>query len=237
MDDHGNQYGVLRPTAARPFLGLTVLMVEDSRFACDALRLVCTRSGARIRRADCLRSARRHLEVYRPSVAIVDMGLPDGSGAELIAELAASEPRLPVILATSGDPAAEAAALAAGADGFLAKPVQGMSKVQAAVLAHLPPEWRPHGPRVADLTEIKPDPIAYRDDMLHVAHLLDASNDATLDYAAQFLTSVAQSAKDTPLAVVAQQWLDARRKHLPSDEITARIARLVAERMEACETV
>jgi len=55
------------PTATRPLLGLTILVVEDSRFACDAMRLLCLRSGARIRRADCLRSARRHLQVYRPS--------------------------------------------------------------------------------------------------------------------------------------------------------------------------
>lgn len=51
------------PTAARPLLGLTVLVVEYSRYAYEAMRLLCLRSGARIRRADCIRSAHRHLQV------------------------------------------------------------------------------------------------------------------------------------------------------------------------------
>ena len=68
------------PTAERPLLGLTVLVVEDSRFACEAMRLLCLRSGARIRRADSLKSARRHLSVYRPSIVVVDLGLPDDFG-------------------------------------------------------------------------------------------------------------------------------------------------------------
>src|SRR5210317_1182874 len=86
------------PTSARPLLGLTILVVEDSRYACEAMRLLCLRSGARIRRADCIRSARRHLQVYRPSVVIIDLGLPDGSGGDLIRELATTEPRVDVIL-------------------------------------------------------------------------------------------------------------------------------------------
>lgn len=104
----------------RPLGGLTVLAVEDSRFASEAVRLLCLRSGARIRRADCLRTAARHLQVYRPAAVIVDMGLPDGDGAGLIARLAGQALRVPVILGMSGDPGAEAAARAAGRTAFWA---------------------------------------------------------------------------------------------------------------------
>ena len=34
------------PTADRPLLGTIVLVVEDSRHACEGLRLICQRSGA-----------------------------------------------------------------------------------------------------------------------------------------------------------------------------------------------
>ena len=87
------------PTAERPLLGQTLLVVEDSRFACEALRLICQRSGARIRRADSLKSASRHLCTYRPGIVLVDVGLPDGSGIDLIRTLAKSDPRIPLIMA------------------------------------------------------------------------------------------------------------------------------------------
>ncbi|WP_420011283.1 response regulator [Tateyamaria sp.] len=192
------------PTAMRPLLGLTVLVIEDSRYACEAMRLLCLRSGARIRRADTLRAARRHLQVYRPSVAIIDLGLPDGSGADLIAELAQASPRPEVILGTSGDDNGEAAAMEAGADGFLAKPVTALALFQDRILANLPDDRRPTGPRAVTQDVVNPDPIAYRDDMAHVADVLDSDGDTrTLDYIAQFLGGVARSAEDNDLILAA----------------------------------
>jgi len=221
------------PTPNRPLLGLTILVVEDSLYACEAMRLLCLRSGARIRRADCLKSARRHLQVYRPSVVIIDLGLPDGSGEDLIAELAMTVPRVGIILGTSGDDFAENAAIAAGADGFLAKPVRSLAVFQNAVLSRLASDRQPSGPRDVTDEVIHPDKIAYQDDMAHVADVLsDLSDGKVLDYVAQFVGGVARSAHDTILAKAAEDLARARANGGPVATDTARIAGLVQERLE-----
>ncbi|MEC7668914.1 MAG: response regulator [Pseudomonadota bacterium] len=233
MDDLRVNDGLPRPTASRPLLGLTVLVVEDSRFACDAVRLLCIRSGARIRRADCLKSARRHLEVYRPSVIIVDMGLPDGSGADLLAELKDAKPRVSVILATSGDPFAADCAIAAGADGFLEKPINSVGLFQQTILGHLPPERRPRVPRSVPDERIKPDPIAYRDDIAHAVEVLgEEQTGQTLDYVSRFLSGVAHSAGDAPLADAADRLFQARVSGVPVSKALTQVSGLLHDRLE-----
>ncbi len=189
-----------RPTAQRPLLGLTVLVVEDSRFASEALRLLCLRSGARIRRADSIAAAERHLTVYRPSVAIVDIGLPDGSGLDLISRLNLARPRVTALLGTSGNHPDEAARAveAAGGDGFLTKPMQSLAAFQAAVLSHLPKEMHPTRPRKVDATEVMPDALAYREDLSHAATLLGSAQ-PPVGYLRPFLIGIARVAHDEAL--------------------------------------
>ncbi|MEO1397829.1 MAG: response regulator, partial [Pseudomonadota bacterium] len=131
-----------RPRPDRPLVGMTVLVVEDSRFDSEAIRLLCQRSGARLRRADSLLHARRHLSLYRPTVVMVDVGLPDGSGLDLIRELNGAVPRVPILMAISGDPTARQSALDSGAQDFLEKPVRSLVQFQQTMLAHLPIELR-----------------------------------------------------------------------------------------------
>lgn len=194
------------PTAERPLLGQTILVVEDSRFACEALRLICQRSGARIRRADTLKAAERHLRTYRPSVALVDLGLPDGSGLELIEKLVAAEPRVTVLMAMSGNDQLADAALSAGADAFIAKPITSVGAFQSAILAQLPPDARPSGPRVVQGDYVMPDRIALRDDLTHAADLLtDNPDPVTLCYVGKFLDGIAKSADDEGLGHAARE--------------------------------
>jgi CheY-like chemotaxis protein len=181
-----------------PLRGVTVLAVEDSRFASEALRLMCRHMGARLRRADSLQAAASHLKLYRPDVVIVDLGLPDGRGEALIRDLSGRLPRV-VVLGMSGDAAGRDLALQAGADGFVDKPLDSLGAFGALLLRLLPD----HAGEAAGTkdTALAPDRLALRDDLAHAADLLDhATAETTRAYVARFVQGVAQHAHDAALA-------------------------------------
>jgi CheY-like chemotaxis protein len=185
-------------TGALPLRGITVLAVEDSRFASEALRLMCQRLGARLRRAETIHAARSHLKLYRPNVVIVDLGLPDGRGEALIREIVMGA-RPPVVLGTSGDAAGRSLALAAGAEGFLDKPLESLSMFQATLIHHLPEQII--GMTMSSEAPLHPDSLALRDDFARAAALIEAGTTAeTQAYLTGFLTGVARHAHDTALA-------------------------------------
>lgn len=198
--------GMALPDGAQgplPLRGLTILAVEDSRFASEALRLICQRLGARLRRAETIQTARSHLKLYRPNVVIVDLGLPDGRGEALIREIVVKGLRTPAVLGTSGDSAGRASALAAGAHGFLDKPLESVAAFLAVLTRHLPDQFI--GSMVTPEVPLSPDQLALRDDFARAAALIDAGPTAeTQAYLSGFLTGVARHAHDQALAEAAQ---------------------------------
>lgn len=188
---------------ALPLHGVTILAVEDSRFSSDALRLMCQRSGARLRRVDRLANAYAHLRVYRPDIVLVDIGLPDGSGACLIRDLVASRPRGPIILAISGDPSTRTTALGAGADAFIEKPFVSLAAFQGAILQYLPDRANnPHSPGAG--SPVLADPVALQDDLKHAASLISQNlGPDDRRYLAGFVTGIARSTDDPVLAAAA----------------------------------
>lgn len=187
------------PSGDRPLAGLTVLAVEDSRFACEALRLLCQRLGARLRRAETLAAADAHLRTFRPDIVLVDLGLPDGSGTGLIAALAALGPAAPLVIGMSGEDGSEAKALAAGAAGFIAKPLESLAAFRDRILAGLPERGWLRMPDTAPGPVLPtPDLLALRDDLTRAAECLGraAADDA---YVAGFVAGLARAARDPAL--------------------------------------
>ena len=226
------------PNPERPLQGMTVLVVEDSRFASEAVRLLCLRSGARIRRADTLAAAHRHLAVYRPSIVIIDLGLPDGDGAELIGELSQASPRVSAIFGTSGDDNCREKAIRAGADGFFAKPIESLAVFQHMVLEALPQGEGPTGPRAVPDDMITPDPLSLQDDLTLMAETINqAPHGETLDYIAQFLGGVARSAHDMDLEAAAAGLASARAMGRKTGMDLARVAGIIHERLEGGRAV
>jgi DNA-binding response OmpR family regulator len=236
-DAHTQALAIPLPGTPRPLTGVTILLVEDSRYASEAVRLLGLRSGARLRRADSLRAAERHLAVYRPTVALIDLGLPDGSGADLIRRLGRALPRLPAILGTSGDDGAREEAMEAGADGFVAKPVTSLAAFEAAVLGALNRNGGTPALRPVTGEAIVPDRLAYHDDLVAISDLLsDGLEGRSVAYAAQFLAGVARSADDSPLADAALALSARVASGGPTGADVARIAGLVAARLNRSAT-
>lgn len=103
---------------------LTVTLVEDDApIREEFARMVGDDPGLHL--LDAVGScgdARRSFALAQPDVALIDLGLPDGDGTELIAELARRSRHTSVLVVTVfGDEAHVVRALQAGAHGYLLK--------------------------------------------------------------------------------------------------------------------
>ncbi len=191
-----------------PLQGVTILAVEDSRFACEALRLMTRRAGARLRRAETIEAARAHLRVYRPDVALIDLGLPDGRGETLIREVVLSRRRPAVVLGTSGNPDGRALALAAGADGFVDKPLENVGQL-CRTLRPLLPELDIHPPQLTTNPPVTPDLLALQDDLAFAERALQGDPGPERQrYVTAFLRGIARHAHDADLETAAGDGLD-----------------------------
>ncbi|WP_293779079.1 response regulator transcription factor [uncultured Oxalicibacterium sp.] len=102
-----------------------VLLVEDEPFICSRLQGLLEQLGYTsdaVIVASSLAQARSRLINQPVALALVDIGLPDGSGIDLIAELRAADPSV-AILVISAYCTADAilSALRAGATGYVLK--------------------------------------------------------------------------------------------------------------------
>jgi len=108
----------------------TLLLVEDDPVVRTFLADNLTADGFEVIVADCLRDGLRMLEYRQPDLAVVDVGLPDGSGLDLIRQVREADgvasrldPSLPlVVLSGRATELDRVRGFERGADDFVAKP-------------------------------------------------------------------------------------------------------------------
>ena len=113
-----------------------ILLVEDEpdirRFARMALEI----EGHEVFEADTLQRGLIEAGSRRPELAIVDLGLPDGDGVDLIRDLRTWSTAPVIVLSARSGEADKIGALDAGADDYLVKPF-GAGELLARVRAQL----------------------------------------------------------------------------------------------------
>jgi two-component system KDP operon response regulator KdpE len=127
---------------------LKVLIVDDEPPIRKLLRMGLSTQGYEILDAPNGKTALAMLE-SKPDLVILDLGLPDMKGHDLLAMMRARDEAVPIIVLSSrGDEAGKVQALDLGADDYLTKPF-GMEELLARMRAALRHQLQVQGERPA----------------------------------------------------------------------------------------
>jgi two-component system KDP operon response regulator KdpE len=110
----------------------TILIVEDDAQMRRFLATTMRGHGFEVTEADSVAEAEAALRGGAPALILLDLGLPDGDGMELLRELRLTSRAPVVILSARGRELEKVTALDAGADDYLTKPF-GVAELMARV--------------------------------------------------------------------------------------------------------
>ncbi len=102
---------------------MRILVVEDDKILSDGLRDGLTPFGMAVDQATNLEMAKDALLTHAYGLMILDLGLPDGEGQDLIRKLRQHKKDLPILVLTARDGISDRiTALDLGADDYMIKP-------------------------------------------------------------------------------------------------------------------
>ena len=116
--------------------GPRLLLVEDDESARRLLEAYLVRSGYRVDEAGTAADAMRAWDAHRADLILLDLGLPDADGVDVVRRVRREATTPIVILSARGSERDKIAALEAGADDYLTKPF-GTDELNARIRAVL----------------------------------------------------------------------------------------------------
>ena len=103
---------------------LKALLVDDDAAFRDSLGLLVHAEGFEVREAGSLAEARERIREAVPDLVLLDLGLPDGEGSELLRELASARTSEVVVITGNASIDSAVQAIRDGALDYLTKPVE-----------------------------------------------------------------------------------------------------------------
>ena len=98
-----------------------ILIVEDDAHIRRLLRVAAERAGYRVGEAATAREGLSLLDIDKPDLVLLDLGLPDRDGLELL-QLVKARGAAAIVVSARSDTAEKVAALDLGADDYVTKP-------------------------------------------------------------------------------------------------------------------
>ncbi len=136
-----------------------ILIVEDDAHIRRLLRATMQRAGHDVAEAADARQALSLLDIEKPDVVLLDLGLPDRDGLELIGPFRQRSAATLIVVSARDDSTEKVAALDLGADDYLTKPFDTeelLARIRAA-LRHKRAEAADEGASVLEIGDVRID--------------------------------------------------------------------------------
>jgi DNA-binding response OmpR family regulator len=142
---------------------LDVLVVDDEEMLCEVLEETLRGAGSTTRSAQNSAAAAKMIEESKPSLVLLDISMPGGSGLDLLLSLRAQGLRVATVMLTAHSESSRVIeALRLGAVDYVTKPFDRENLIERV------PVWVELGRRLASLGAEGPDSVDQRIKMIEL---------------------------------------------------------------------